>query len=204
MHRRSVLAGGLLTILLAAPVLASHVQPEVVDGAESCGPLEPGTVELLVAVPQDVGTITEDDFSVDVTLEGSVGNGSISFSNATAPISAALVAGTDGGNLYRYEEPVTADDGLVAPDGGPISDVSFCYVSEAAATPGATDASPAPTSDAAGDGGSATPEITTPATDAIDPAAGNPMGLVLIAFGALSLLGAASLVLVPRRARSRR
>jgi hypothetical protein len=194
MHRRSVLAGGLLTLLLAAPVLASHVQPEVVDGAEPCGPLEPGTVELLVAVPQDVGTITEDDFSVDVTLEGSVGNGSISFSNATAPISAALVAGAEGGNLYRYEEPVTADDGLVAPDGGPIIDVSFCYVSEAAA----------PTSDAAGDGGSATPEITTPATDAIDPAARNPMGLVLIAFGAISLLGAVALVLVPRVARPRR
>ena len=119
-HPRALAAGSLLTLLVAAPVLASHVQPEVVDGAESCGPLAAGTVELIVALPQDVGTIEEGDFTIDVTLDGSVGQGSISFEGASLPVKAAFVAGTDGGNLYTYEEPVTQDDGLGAPDGGPI------------------------------------------------------------------------------------
>jgi hypothetical protein len=113
------------------------------------------------------------------------------------PVSAAFVAGNDGGNLYRYEEPVTSDDGLVAPDGGPISDVSFCYVTEDAA------ATAAPTSDTAGESETASPEITTPATDTITPT-GNPIGLVLIAIGSMALVGAGALVLIPRSARTRR
>jgi hypothetical protein len=203
MNRRSILAGGLLTFLLAAPVLASHVTPEVVDGASSCGPLAPGTVELLVSVPQDVGEVVDGDFTVDVALDGNVGNGSISFSNASLPVAAAFVAGTGGGNLYRYEEPVTEDDGLVAPDGGPIADVSFCYVSaegEASATAAASaEASAEATSDTAG----STDGITTPATDAAPAREANPAGLVLIVTGLLALAAGLGLAL-SRPARVRR
>ncbi len=207
MNRRSILAGGLLTFLLAAPVLASHVTPEVVDGAASCGPLAPGTVELLVSVPQDVGEVVDGDFTVDVALDGNVGNGSISFSNASLPVAAAFVAGTDGGNLYRYEEPVTEDDGLVAPDGGPIADVSFCYVSAEgeASAPAAEspEATAEGTNDTAGSTDSPTDGITTPATDTAPVGSPNPAGLVLIVTGVLALAAGLGLAL-SRPARVRR
>ena len=127
----ALVVGGLL---VAVPVLASQVAPKFVSGAESCAPLTPGTVELVVELPQGVGTATKDNFSVDVNLNGSVGNGSVTFSKATLPIKSAFVAGQTGGNLYAYQQPVKADSGLVAPNGEPIKRVSFCYVAAAASS----------------------------------------------------------------------
>jgi len=206
MKRRSALAaGGLLTLLVAVPVLASHVEPELVDGAESCGPLAPGTVELLVALPQDTGTVSEGDFTVDVTLDGSVAQGSISFSDASLPVAAAFVAGIDGGNLYTYEEPVTEDDGLVAPDGEPISNVSFCYVGVEDGGAGSTpDATGSPTGDAAGEGGTDDDDITTPATDAAPATSGSGPAVALMVLGALSIGAAVWLRLASRALPARR
>ena len=122
----------LLVLLLAAgTVLANHVTPRVVDGATSCGPLTPGTVELLVdATDLPAGAVSDGDFSETVSLEGTIETGTVGFSDATLPVKSAFVAGADSGNLYEYEEPVTEDDGLVAPDGQPIVSVSFCYVTD--------------------------------------------------------------------------
>ncbi len=203
-------------LMLAVPALASHVQPQFVSGAASCGPLEPGTVELIVEVPQELaGTIGDDDFSAEVSLDGSVGNGSVTFQNATLPVKAVFVAGTDGGNLYAYEEPVTEDDGLVAPDGQPISGVSFCYVTEADAgaspSAAATEASPSgdaaaseapsdeasPSEDVAGasdSGGGANP----PATD-MEPGTASPLGSVVLVAAGLGLLSIGLVLGLPRR-----
>ena len=148
---RSPILALLVLLLAAGTVLASHVTPRVVDGATSCGPLTPGTVELLVdASDLPAGTVAEGDFEATVTLEGTIETGTVAFSDATLPVKSAFVAGAASGNLYEYEEPVTEDDGLVAPDGQPIVSVSFCYVTDdsdggaAENTPPATDTAPAP------------------------------------------------------------
>jgi hypothetical protein len=170
MRRPAATLGAIATgLLLVAPVFASHVAPEVVSGAESCGPLAPGTVELIAEVPAGLaGSLTDDAFSADISLDGAATDGSISFSNATLPVRAAFVAGVDGGNLYNYAEPVTEDDGLVAPDGQPISGLSLCYVAE-----GTVGESAAPSTG----GGEAPAASGVPATDTVAPAAtGGPGG----------------------------
>jgi hypothetical protein len=200
MNRRSILAGGLLSMLVAVPVLASHVTPEVVDEAESCAPLAPGTAELVVQVPQDVGTLVDGDFTVDIELEGNVGEGSISFSNATLPVAAAFIAGTDGGNLYTYDEPVTEDDGLVAPDDSPIKDVSLCYVSDNTAASEAPAATGEASPEASVGGETASP--TAPPTDTVPATVSNTTSLVLLVVGAIALLAALGLgVRAPGRVR---
>lgn len=187
--RRSSLAAFLLLLLVVGPVVASHVAPRLVSGASSCGPLSPGTVELVVQVPEGGGTVSDDVFSADLALEGALTDGSISFTNASLPVEAVFVAGTTGGNLYDYPEPVRADDGLVAPNGEPITDVSFCYVEGDAASGGGggSDAGASPeTSDAAGGG------TTTPPTDTLAEPASPVVAVGLVAFGfGLALTGVA-------------
>jgi hypothetical protein len=159
-------------LLLAVPVLASHVAPEFTTKAESCGPLSPGTVELLVdATRLKAGQLVNGAFTVDLRLNGSIGNGSISFSDATLPVESVFVQGVTGGNLYAYASPVRADDGLVGPNGEPIKGVSFCYV----------------TSEPGGTTGRAQP----PATDTVPEADRSPIiPAALVGFGiALSALG---------------
>jgi hypothetical protein len=204
MHRRllplTAVAAGLV---LAGPVLASHVQPQLVDGASSCGPLTPGTVELIVEVPQELaGTVTDDDFSAAVTLDGSVGNGSVRFEDATLPVKGVFVAGVSGGNLYAYEEPVREDEGLVAPDGEPIAGVSFCYVTEGdgedASAAGGGEASPS--SDTAG---SEDDQAQPPATDTLEPGP-SPLGSVALVSGGISLVGLGLVALRQRGAVRRR
>ena len=173
---RSPILALLVLLLAAGTVLASHVTPRVVDGSTSCGPLTPGTVELLVdATDLPAGAVSEGDFEAVVTLEGTIETGTVAFRNATLPVQSAFVAGAASGNLYEYEEPVTEDDGLVAPDGQPIVSVSFCYVTD--------------------DSGDAAGEGTPPATDtAPGPATAEPasrslalvtLGLVALAAGTL-------------------
>jgi hypothetical protein len=168
-QRLGPIAAMVATLVVAVPVLASHVVPEFTRDAESCGTLSPGTVEFLVDASQlGPGIPSNRDFRVDVQLSGSLDGGSVSFSGATLPIEAAFVAGIDGGNLYDYPEPVTADDGLVAPNGQPIVKVSFCYV-----VGGTTGAGAGPT-DQAGE--------SVPPTDTVAPgrvAASPPTPLVV-------------------------
>ena len=114
----------------------------------------------------------------------------MAFSDATLPVRSAFVAGADSGNLYEYEEPVTEDDGLVAPDGQPIVNVSFCYITDDSAG-GAESGSPAAESgtaaEASGDG---TPPPTDTAGAAAAPTGGSVMlvALGIVAFAAGMLL----------------
>ena len=176
---RSPILALLVLLLAAGTVLANHVTPRVVDGATSCGPLTPGTVELLVdATDLPAGAVSDGDFSASVSLEGTIETGTVGFSDATLPVKSAFVAGADSGNLYEYEEPVTADDGLVAPDGQPIVNVSFCYVTD-------------DSGDGAAEEGAGTPPATdtAPAAGTADPASRSfalvAVGLVSLAAGAL-------------------
>lgn len=191
----ALVIGGLL---VAVPVLASQVAPKFVSGAESCAPLTPGTVELVVEVPQGVGTATKDNFSVDVNLSGSVGNGSVNFSNATLPIKSAFVAGQAGGNLYAYTQPVKADTGLVAPNGEPIRRVSFCYVTAS----GSSGASAKPA------GGGASSKATggvhgatsAPQTDTESTTRPAPVGWIVLLVTGLALFSSGLLLaLLPAR-----
>ncbi len=184
-------------LLVAVPVIASHVQPEFTADAESCGTLTPGTVEFLVDASA-LGTQipAQGRFRVDVQLSGGLDGGSVSFTGATLPIEAAFVAGTDGGNLYDYPEPVSADEGLVAPDGQPIVNVSFCYVVAEG------DGEANPTDQVAGVTGD--PGETVPPTDTVGQAAvtGSPpplavMVVLLIGF----VVGLATLARLEHKAR---
>ena len=70
---RSPILALVVLLLAAGTVLASHVAPRLVDGSTSCGPLTPGTVELLVdASDLPAGTVSEGDFTATVTLEGTI------------------------------------------------------------------------------------------------------------------------------------
>lgn len=187
---RPALIAVVATLVLALPVLASHVQPRVVDGAESCGPLSPGTVELLVdATALDDGAVAQGDFEAEVSLEGTVETGTVAFRNATLPVRSALVAGATSSNYYEYEEPVTEDDGLVAPDGQPIVSVSFCYLTDDGGQ-------------ANGDAQETDGDRTPPRTDAAQPAAsGRTPGLPLVVAGLGALAAAALLAARPSRPR---
>jgi hypothetical protein len=151
--------------LLAVPVLANHVTPELVGGEESCGPLSPGTVEFVVPVADITDAPLGDDaFQISMQL-ATDGSNALSFSGATIPVSSAFVRGATSGNLYSYDEAVAEDTGLIAPDGVAITDISVCYVAAGAASP---DASPS------ADG-------TPPATDteAVNDSASGSMMLVV-------------------------
>lgn len=169
-------------LMVVIPTIASHVQPTFTDDAESCGILTPGTVEFLVDASQlGSGIPSSGQFRVEVQLSGSLDGGSVSFMGATLPVEAAFVAGTSGGHLYDYPEPVRADDGLVAPNGQPITNVSFCYV--------VADAGASPTDGTAG--GTGGQGRTAPPTDTVAPAGSPPhrpndmivIGLLLIGAG---------------------
>jgi hypothetical protein len=185
---RSPLLAVLALLALVAPVLASSVTPKVVDSADSCGPLTPGTVEFLVDASNLVdGTVSKGKFEATIDLVGTIETGSISFSNASLPVKAAFVAGADSGNLYEYPKPVTADDGLVAPEHQPITSVSFCYVTNDSSGSGG---------DTAGGGSNAGP--TAPGTDtvAVTPAAEPSGPIVLVAFAAFAILMTALLTVL--------
>jgi hypothetical protein len=183
---RSPILAFLVLLLAAGTVLASHVTPRVVDGATSCGPLTPGTVELLVdATDLPAGAVSDGDFSATVTLEGTIETGTVAFQDATLPVKSAFVAGATSGNLYEYEEPVTADDGLVAPDGQPIVNVSFCYVTD--------DTGGGAAEETAG-GGTPPATDTAPAAGTATPASGS---VALVALGVVAL--AAGMLLFARQ-----
>src|SRR5947208_1651082 len=126
--RSAVLA--LVALLLAAgTVLASSVTPRQVDGSSSCGPLTPGTVELLVdATDLPAASVGHGDFTASVSLEGTIETGTVAFRNASLPVKSAFVAGATSGNLYVYPKPVRHDEGLAAPDGQPTLPVAFGHL----------------------------------------------------------------------------
>jgi hypothetical protein len=190
--RSFVLALGAL-LVIALPVLASVVKPKVVDSATSCGPLTPGTVELLVdASSLPAGTVSKGDFTADVTLEGTIETGSVAFRDASLPVKSAFVAGATSGNLYEYPDPVRSDEGLVAPDGQPIVSVSFCYVTGGGSGDAAAKDS--------GNGG------TPPTTDTAPlPAGSTPpsTSLLLVVLGT-GCLAAAALLIAMRKRSTRR
>ena len=182
---RSPILALFVLLVAAGTVLASHVAPKLVDGSTSCGPLTPGTVELVVdASDLPAGAVSDGDFSATVTLEGTIETGTVAFRDASLPVKSAFVAGATSGNLYEYDEPVTEDDGLVAPDGQPIVNVSFCYVTDDSG------------GGAAEESGGGTPPATDtgPAAATAAPASGS---LALVALGIVAL--AAGMLLFARQ-----
>jgi len=106
---RSPILALFVLLVAAGTVLASHVAPKLVDGSTSCGPLTPGTVELVVdASDLPAGAVSDGDFSATVTLEGTIETGTVAFRDASLPVKSAFVAGATSGNLYEYAEPVTS------------------------------------------------------------------------------------------------
>jgi hypothetical protein len=192
MSRRSgLITAFLASLLVAVPVLASHVAPEFTRDAESCGILTPGTVELLVDASELEGNVpSSGEFQVNVQLSGALEGGSISFSGATLPVESAFVAGLDGGNLYDYPEPVRSDEGLVAPDGQPITSVSFCYIVAADRTQGET----------GGVKGATGAPGTTPPTDSVEGTR-SPDPQLPIVLAVVLLLTALAIIAATRLAR---
>lgn len=71
------------------------------------------------------GTATQD--GVTITITGSDGDQATEFAWSSAtPIDLVIVKAGKGANLYAYEE-MTADTGLVGPEGKGIGHISFCY-----------------------------------------------------------------------------
>jgi hypothetical protein len=194
--RSPVLA--LVTLLLAAgTVLASSVTPREVDGASSCGPLTPGTVELLVdATDLPAASVGDGDFTASVSLEGTIETGTVAFRDASLPVKSAFVAGATSGNLYEYPKPVRHDEGLAAPDGQPIVSVSFCYIVDDGGGGGGGG------TDATGANGGNAPETDAAPAAPITTSAPSPGGL-LVGF-AVALLASGALLWARERRGTRR
>ncbi len=202
-RKRLLLAALGANLLIVIPVLAAQVAPRLVSAAQGCGVLTPGTLELVIGVGDLTGTVTRNNFSVDVTNS----NGSVSFSNASAPVRAALVTGAGDGNYYDYDgTPVRADSGLVAPEGQAITKVSLCYVQEASASGAGASASTSTGGAAASStgGSSASSGSTLPPTDTDNHVTPAPdRGIALVVAGVLLAGAGVALAVRPRRDRAR-
>jgi hypothetical protein len=212
---RSPLLAILALLAIALPVLASSVTPRVVDSADSCGPLSPGTAELVVdASSLPAGSVSKGDFKASVSLEGTIETGSIAFRDATLPVKSAFVAGKTSGNLYEYPEPVREDEGLVAPDGQTITSVSFCYVNDAASGGNGSGGGSGSSSSAGGAGGGSAAaagsngaDHTAPATDTapVPTSTAGDRGWQILTTVLLAVVGVATMLAMlamPRRRRS--
>lgn len=112
-----------LVMVLAAPALATHVDPIFKAGNQNCNAAT-GLVELTRFDPVEDGTqagvtivVDEEDNTFDWT--------------STVDIAAVFVKGGSDGNLYLYPGGETADTGLHAPDNASggfagLSHITFC------------------------------------------------------------------------------
>jgi hypothetical protein len=147
MRRQLVASGAAVTTALAVglavsalPAVATHVDPETVDGNPTCSGLAPeGETWLELKVdPVEEGTFTSDDglLEVTITITGSNDEDEPTVFDWTSNIGVDAVfakGGSEGGNLYLYDPEATEDTGLHAPvTGGSdefagLSHISFCY-----------------------------------------------------------------------------
>jgi hypothetical protein len=124
----AVAAIALSFALMTRPALATHVEPEPIDGNASCGQLNVAyDHEFKIDETPETKTYSDpnSDFEVDITVND--GATEMSFSS-NLPVDAVFVkGGNEGGNLYVYDPPVTEDSGLTTPTNQQISHVSFCF-----------------------------------------------------------------------------
>jgi hypothetical protein len=166
-----------------ALVGATHVDPVEVGGNPDCSELvegESGEARLDASDFGADGTYDEGDFemtpgdaefSVTIDFHGDPVT-SFDFENADPDVVAVFVKGGNTGNLYEYDPPTDADEGLVAPLGPQgqateISHISFCFLTEQP-TPSPSP-SPTPSPTATGTEVSATGTPTLPPTPSPSP-----------------------------------
>jgi hypothetical protein len=94
-----------LVMMLAAPALATHVDPIFIAGNQNCNAAT-GLVELTKFEPVSSGS----QAGVTITVNGDTFDWT-----STVDIAAVFVKGGSDGNLYLYPGGATADTGLHAP-----------------------------------------------------------------------------------------
>jgi hypothetical protein len=126
MRKRAVLLAVSLTAV-AAPMIAhgfaAAATPTPVPDNPTCA--DYSFLQLTKFDAPSSGTATQD--GVTITITGSDGDQATEFSwSSTISIDLVIVKAGKGANLYAYGE-VTADTGLVGPQGKEIGHISFCY-----------------------------------------------------------------------------
>jgi len=127
-----------MVLLVAPPAGATHVSPELSEGAanQTCSDFagEGQTwVELKVDPPAD-GVFTDGTLSVTITNFNDL---SFDWSSNIGVDAVFVKSGSSGSHLYRYDPPseATSDTGLTTPGSvQEISHISFCYDIDEATT----------------------------------------------------------------------
>lgn len=124
----------LATLVLAGPVAATHVAPELIEGNPVCsgegGPSGPslGFANPGVKIdPPAEGTFDVGDGTVTISdIDNSVNPATFTWTSHDVVVLAVIVKGGPNANVYRYNPPpTTADDGLHAPNG--FSHIEICW-----------------------------------------------------------------------------
>jgi hypothetical protein len=175
--------------LLVTPALATHVDPELFQGNQTCSEATGGAYPYEFKVGPVSAGVKDDpasEFEVEITLNSTADGQTFDF-EANMPVNAVFVKGGNGGNLYDYGVAgETSDDGLHAPgnDAGTavatppwagLSHISFCFgdVPDETPTPTPTPtASPTPEESEAGE--TATPTPTPTPEQSVEGATGTP------------------------------
>jgi hypothetical protein len=128
----AVAAIALSFALMTRPALATHVEPELIQGNASCGELGDFDHEFKIE-PVESGDYSDpdSDFEVTITVNDTADGQTFDFS-ANLGVDAVFAKGGAAGNLYVYNPAETEDDGLHAPvnDSGKyanLSHISFCF-----------------------------------------------------------------------------
>jgi hypothetical protein len=128
----AVAAIALSFALMTRPALATHVEPELIQGNASCGELGDFDHEFKIE-PVESGDYSDpdSDFEVTITVHDTADGQTFDFS-ANLGVDAVFAKGGDQGNLYVYNPAETEDDGLHAPDNASgdfanLSHISFCF-----------------------------------------------------------------------------
>lgn len=101
--------------------------PRAVEGnPSSCAAVIPEADGLLTykVDPAKSGTYTSRDGGVTVSIDAS--EKTFSFTS-DVPLAWVIVKGGPGANIYAFQPPVMAAEGLVAPNGKGLSHLDFCY-----------------------------------------------------------------------------
>jgi hypothetical protein len=129
----AVSAIALSMIWLAGPVLATHVEPQFVEGNHSCGDLNVAYDHEFKIEPVESGNYVDpnSDFIVDITVNDTPEGPTVDF-DANLGVDAVFVKGASDGNLYVYSPAETSDTGLHAPLNASgkwagLSHLSFCF-----------------------------------------------------------------------------
>ena len=131
------MAGAVILVsALAGRAEADHVEPEFVEGNQTCGSLAPEGVTWIELKVEPVMDGTDSDGVLTVTIDvRDTEDGPVFDWTSNIGVDAVFVKGGPDGNLYQYDPPTesTEDTGLHAPVNPAndmffgLSHVSFCY-----------------------------------------------------------------------------